>query len=178
MTMFDYWSWEEKIPLDQIKKINERISRLESDGEDQPAEDTTKTAGVKILNYCDLQDYINPYLNYILSVNEFNFGYNLYRVTYSKCNYNVYEKDGEYDWHVDESLNAFHDIKLTALINLSEDNYKGGDFQLMKGHVINVAFKKPGDMLVFKSHINHKVTPVTKGVRKTLTLFLKGPRFQ
>ena len=37
---------------------------------------------------------------------------------------------------------------------------------------------KPGSALMFKSHILHKVTPVTKGERRTLTIFLKGPAFR
>jgi len=31
---------------------------------------------------------------------------------------------------------------------------------------------------MLKSHINHKVTPVTKGVRRTLTHFMKGPAWR
>ena len=179
MNIFDCWAWEKTIPLNQIKKINKRIDKLESSGTDVPAKNTAKIASVKVLNYYDLQDYIDPYLNNVLAVNERNFGYNLYPVTYSQCNYNIYKKNGEYDWHIDESPDPFHDIKLTVLINLSESSYKGGDFKLMKGRVIDVEqFKKPGDLLVFKSYINHKVTPITEGVRKTLTIFLTGPKFQ
>ena len=36
----------------------------------------------------------------------------------------------------------------------------------------------PGTLLIFKSHINHMVTPVKSGVRKTLTLFGNGPKFR
>jgi len=32
-------------------------------------------------------------------------------------------------------------------------------------------------MLVFKSYLVHRVTPVLKGARKTLTVFLTGPKF-
>ena len=38
-------------------------------------------------------------------------------------------------------------------------------------------FSKPGDIIMFKSSIYHKVNPVTKGSRNTLAFFLKGPRF-
>jgi len=38
-------------------------------------------------------------------------------------------------------------------------------------------FNKPGDMLMFKSYINHKVSPILSGERRTLTLFFHGPRF-
>ena len=37
---------------------------------------------------------------------------------------------------------------------------------------------KPGTLLLFKSYINHKVTPVLSGVRKTLTLLATGPKLK
>jgi predicted 2-oxoglutarate/Fe(II)-dependent dioxygenase YbiX len=35
-----------------------------------------------------------------------------------------------------------------------------------------------GNTIMFKSAINHKVTPVTKGERRTLAIFLYGPAFK
>ena len=39
-------------------------------------------------------------------------------------------------------------------------------------------FKKCGDMILFKSHILHKVLPTKKGIRKTLAIFFEGPNFR
>ena len=36
---------------------------------------------------------------------------------------------------------------------------------------------KPGGMVVFKSHISHRVLPVLTGQRRTLSIFLMGPKF-
>ena len=38
-------------------------------------------------------------------------------------------------------------------------------------------YDKPGSMIMFKSHMNHKVSPVTSGERISLAGFLKGPKF-
>ena len=35
-----------------------------------------------------------------------------------------------------------------------------------------------GDILMFTSHIPHRVRPVTFGQRITLTFFITGPRFR
>ena len=35
----------------------------------------------------------------------------------------------------------------------------------------------PGNMIVLRPHIFHKVDPVTSGERRTLSLFITGPKF-
>ena len=56
---------------------------------------------------------------------------------------------------------------MTMLINLSEGEYEGGDLIVNK----KVAdFRKPGSAILFKSHLIHEVTPVTKGEREILKL--------
>ena len=72
------------------------------------------------------------------------------------------------------------DCKLTLLINLSDEPYEGGQFQI---HTENEprtidSYNKSGSAIIFKSHILHRVLPVTSGIRKSLALFLTGPRFQ
>jgi PKHD-type hydroxylase len=38
--------------------------------------------------------------------------------------------------------------------------------------------KEPGSLLVFPSYIQHRVTPVTKGERVTISRWLSGPNFK
>ena len=65
-----------------------------------------------------------------------------------------------------------------VLINLSDKKYNGGDFLYFQQQEHNIVeFKNPGAVLMFKSYLNHKVTPVTSGTRKTLTIFINGPRY-
>ena len=37
---------------------------------------------------------------------------------------------------------------------------------------------EPGNVVILKSSIPHRVTPVTKGKRHSITLFYSGPKFQ
>jgi len=110
--------------------------------------------------------------------NQVNFGYKLFPINdNNNILFNIYssEEKGEYDWHTDTSNSSFIDTKLTALVNLSE-SYEGGDFLIFNGGVRKIDLFKPGTLLIIKSHLNHKVEPVIKGIRKTLTIFRHGPK--
>ena len=78
--------------------------------------------------------------------------------------------------------------KLSFAIVLNED-YEGGEFEvatlsgakeLPKINVLNLNKKdglSKGSMVVFPSYIWHRVTPVTKGVRKSLVGWVVGKPF-
>ena len=93
--------------------------------------------------------------------------------------FNIYDskQKANYGWHIDSSESDLRDFKLTALLNLSS-SHEGGKLHFFEGNEYIAEEFKPGTLLLFKSHINHKVTPITKGVRKTLTLFCVGPKFR
>ena len=69
--------------------------------------------------------------------------------------------------------NPASDQKLTCLLNLSEKPYEGGDFYLTFDNK-KIKFKS-GEALIFNSLIAHKVSPITKGERITLTYWGIGP---
>ena len=118
-----------------------------------------------------------------MAVVERDFGYNVfYPHSDWYLNHNTYDSksNDSYPWHIDNSGRASYDIKMTVLINLSEESYDGGEFELNMGEkpdLIN-EYSSPGSVVMFKSHILHRVKPVTSGIRKSLTLFIAGPKFQ
>ena len=67
-------------------------------------------------------------------------------------------------------------MKLTCLLNLSEETYEGGEFCLLSSN--NSQEFTSGMGLIFNSLIAHKVTPVTKGERITLTYWAEGPSWK
>lgn len=48
----------------------------------------------------------------------------------------------------------------------------------MNSKHIQVAPRDKGTVIIFPSYILHRVTPVTKGVRKSLAVWISGPRFK
>tara|TARA_B100000029_G_C17445739_1_gene913186 strand:- start:267 stop:821 length:555 start_codon:yes stop_codon:yes gene_type:complete len=117
---------------------------------------------------------------YITYVNQKYFGYDLYPFSnHDNCLLNIYEPKGEYGYHVDGSRSDKWDMKLTVLVNLSTQPYTGGDLMIFNGNEYKVEeLSIPGSVVMIKSYLNHKVTPVLSGQRKTLTIFGCGPSFK
>jgi len=179
---YAYWFWENLLPITKIKKINKLIQLNSFIADDGKAQYAKKTATTKTIKLNHLRNLLQEELDKLLNINRLKFGFTLYPLLNSKnCLYHTYDsKDkGQYNWHIDGSKDEDNfDIKLTALINLSEKKFEGGDLKLFVGKVTKVnEFKNSGSMIIFKSNILHKVSPVIKGKRNTLTILLEGPRF-
>ena len=109
------------------------------------------------------------------------FGFDLHPLTsLKKLNYNSYEEGTEYNWHIDAvPRDAVRDIKLTALLNLSEESYEGGELVLFRGNeIICKEFNTPGSAIIFPAFTNHKVNKIISGKRHTLAIWMSGPKFR
>jgi predicted 2-oxoglutarate/Fe(II)-dependent dioxygenase YbiX len=180
--IIDYWYWQNFFSLKQIKQINNLCKRYTVKGfKDRKAKNAKKTSNVTGIFYKNIKKELHNMHEHIKYRNQETFGYNLFSLSdHEILNYNEYssKNKGQYEWHIDHSGNYIYDSKFTVLINTSEEKYEGGKFNFFYGKSENVkAFDTPGTVLIFKSHMHHQVTPVTKGKRSTLTLFLKGPKF-
>jgi PKHD-type hydroxylase len=144
----------------------------------------------KISFYNRNQDtnWIYERLNQIIEeINEhhFNFilnGYNSFQYT----EYHAADL-GKYDFHMDIVLGkgpvADHylsrKLSLVMMLNDPTSDFEGGDFLISESGAepTKVEFKK-GRLILFPSFIIHKVSPVTKGIRKTLVTWILGPKFR
>ena len=167
--------------LDQIKEINETIKLNFIKGNDDYAKDAVKTSDVKFVNYGKIQSKILPFVEFCLTANNNFFGFDLHPLTsMKKLNYNIYEEGSEYTWHIDAvPQDPVRDIKLTALLNLSEEPYEGGDLVLFKGgEIICEEFNTPGTGIIFPAFTNHKVNQIISGTRYSLAIWMSGPKFR
>lgn len=74
------------------------------------------------------------------------------------------------------STENFVDIrKLSFSIQLSFDNYSGGDLLFYDGNDEFKASKNRGDIIFFPSNMYHEVTPVVKGIRNSIVGWVYGP---
>ena len=165
---------------DQVSEINKVIKNNLIQGKDKPAT-AIKNSEVKFINFEKIQNYINPFVDFCLTANISLFGYDLHPLTsLKKLNYNSYETGMEYSWHIDATpRDPVRDIKLTALLNLSENKYEGGELVLFRGEeVVCHEFNVPGSAVIFPSFTNHKVNKIISGTRHTLSIWMSGPKFR
>ena len=165
---------------EQVKEINKKIKEniIGEEPKSNAASDTLKTGEFFHVPCGPLMDLLHPWLYQCQMQNKINFGYDIdWHFHLDTLNYNVYKTGGKYDWHIDSDNEMTpSDMKLTCLLNLSEEPYEGGNF-LKINEKEEIKFDS-GHALVFNSLIGHKVTPVTKGERITLTYWGEGPSWR
>ena len=103
-----------------------------------------------------------------------------------------YGLGGFYEWHHDSLGGPFvkkgrltgkvRKLSMSVLINDASE-FDGGEFEVAVGYRGNeiytevVELKNPGDVVVFPSVLEHRVRPITRGVRKSLVCWIAGPPF-
>lgn len=91
------------------------------------------------------------------------------------------ESGGHYDWHTDaSSQDKGVPRKLSMAILLSNPaEFEGGDFQVKtNGDDAKTLESARGRAWFFPSYTLHRVSPVTKGIRRSLVLWVGGPPFK
>ena len=166
----------------QIKEINSIIKKnLNVDAKDAPAISAEKTSEIKFLKLGTIQRFIFPFIDYCHTANIASFGFDLHQLTSQKIlNYNSYERRGEYTRHIEATPKSpKKDIKLSCLLNLSEEKYEGGELILFKGEeVLSKEFNEPGSAVVFPSFTNYKINKLISRTRNTLALRKSGLKFR
>lgn len=91
------------------------------------------------------------------------------------------EVNGHYNWHTDACMQFTRaPRKLSMVLCLSDPSeFEGGELQVKtNSDNISTLELQKGRAWFFPSWVLHRVTPVTKGVRKSLVLWSGGPPFK
>lgn len=86
-----------------------------------------------------------------------------------------------YTWHIDSDTNPLRTPrKLSMALLLSDPSeFEGGELQIKSTSDTPVTLEqKQGRAWFFPSYTLHRVTPVTKGVRRSLVIWIGGPEFK
>ena len=187
--VWKWYTWPEFYSPEQCKTISDFLDENWSGTED-PITGAKDKYGVskkqiktvKTIEYGKVKHLVGGLVNHAYHHAQHSFGYDMFGPTdHETLLWNTYSDEDKdfYTWHFDESNNAVHDIKLSLLINLSPEPFEGGEFQTYCYDIDeHPDYNKSGSAIMFKSHFNHRVLPVTKGTRKTLAMFMCGPRFR
>ena len=186
---YDYWFWENFFNKKEVKQFNKEINKniiaqenIENTATNSKKE-ILKNVDTHIVKLSNISKFIKPVMENVRFCNDKNFQYDIHTnfELHDYGNYNIYSstKNSEYKWHTDGSDDVRYDLKFTVLINLSEKKYTGVDFKLFNHEIYTVdKFKNSGSVLMFKPYINHCVTPIISGERKTFTIFIYGSKWK
>lgn len=145
--------------------------------------------------------------HYVQRANRENFLYDLDCIEFENMQYTVYPEGTYYKWHTDSSIDTHYKPtlvgerpnspgeeiedfvaqeterirKLSFSLQLSDpDTYDGGNLQIMnEGNSESyIVPREKGTIVIFDSRARHRVTKVTRGVRKSLVGWTLGPRWR
>lgn len=89
---------------------------------------------------------------------------------------------GHYDWHQDIGPGLASHRKVSLTVQLSGANdYEGGHLQIWQGGTLESALISPrgaGNVVIFPSYMPHRVSPVTKGIRRSFVLWVGGAHYK
>ena len=142
--------------------------------------DTKKrTTTISWIPFKEMEPMYNDLDKFIQKANRNHFGFGDIQIT-EQAQFTEYPEGGFYDWHMDTDVNMKHEppvrkISMTLLLS-PENQFEGGDLELMApGKTVKL---KQGHAIIFASFINHRVAPVTKGVRQSLVMWFGGKPFK
>lgn len=103
----------------------------------------------------------------------------------SPMQYAVYRESesGYFDWHSDYGRDrndpGQEPRKLTLSLQLSDGaSYEGCDLEARADWPLDTAPRERGALVAFRSTVLHRVTPITRGVRKSLVIWATGPEYR
>lgn len=184
----NYYYFEDGFFKEELKKIEKGVARL-------PLNTATTVGGLNIDTRTSRVKWVPQENNwawlyekladYALQANDNLWNFNLHTLP-EQIQYTEYlgSKNGKYEWHQDIGPGMLSWRKVSITVQLSEpDEYEGGDLQMFQGgeykeqNFIN-APRKAGCVFIFPSYMLHRVTPVTKGIRKSFVLWSGGGHYK
>jgi predicted 2-oxoglutarate/Fe(II)-dependent dioxygenase YbiX len=192
---FPFVWWDNGFTDDELKQL---IEFCEADGLDRAqilGTDASKKEAIERVRRCDIKFFrrdentswfFERMNKFIAALNDQFYGFDLNG--YDAFQYTSYNSDelGTYHWHMDTCLGTNNlpegmiqprKLSFTLLLN---DDFEGGEFMVNLGNendAIHVEIPK-GRLIAFPSFIIHSVKPVTKGFRKSIVIWVSGPKFR
>jgi|TARA_B110000438_G_C15592532_1_gene554513 PKHD-type hydroxylase len=187
--------------VSHAKKLKSRTASIDGIDESKLTKEKTidlkktRDSNIVWMNDSWIYELIIPYIDQANVNAEWNFDWDFLE----ECQFTTYKKDQHYDWHIDsfdEPYNKPNNLKehgkirkLSVTLNLSNpEEYTGGEleFYLNNGspngresdRQICREILPKGSMVVFPSHVWHRVKPITSGERRSLVIWNLGYPFK
>ena len=133
---------------------------------------------VRWLPFNKMQPMYDELSDLVQKINRNHFGFSNIQIT-EEAQVSEYSKGQFYHWHTDSSIDMnteppVRKLSMTLLLNDSSE-FEGGNLEIAGKKMSPM---KQGHAAIFASFLQHRVTPVTKGVRKALVVWFNGEPFK
>ena len=193
-TLWMYWHFKNAIKDKDRKKIKRMASTggyikggvMGKDGKDKEGGDARDT-DVSFSNEKYFYDLLCHFVEEANKEAEWRFDIDWYEdVQIAK-----YKKNQHYGWHNDgvsdhsgkysgDEKNFSSRVRKLSLVALLSNGYSGGEFMIQSPYKDEP--EKPdleiGDVIVFPSYLQHISTPITKGIKYSMSMWCLGPPFK
>ena len=139
-----------------------------------------KNVEVKCIETPVIKHLLEKFFSKVYETNNKYYGFSLFSKKPQSINLNIYDVNSSYNTHKDKTSNGcMSDIKFTAILNLSNEPYTGGEFEFSFNEYVRVSeIDNTGSLLIFPSFYYHRVKPVTSGKRISLSAWFEGPNWK
>lgn len=152
----------------------EAIDAEMSSGSSEP-EGQFRKSEVQFLDNSEANRWIYDKLTMVVQQgNMQNYGFDLQGFR-EKLQLTQYSVGDHFEWHMDFGPREISHRKLSITVQLSHsDDYEGGDLLFRSNNKEVPAPRTQGTVVVFPSFVQHRVTPITKGVRRSIVGWASG----
>ena len=131
------------------------------------------------LPFNKMQPVYDDINNFIQKTNRTHFGFGDIQIR-EQAQVTEYLKEDFYDWHMDSGVDMsieppVRKLSMTLLLN-DPSEFEGGELRI--AGVNNQKLMKQGHATIFASFLQHRITPVTRGVRRSLVMWFGGEPFK
>ena len=143
------------------------------------ANDLSRSSTVSWLPFNKMQSMYDEINNFIQKTNRNHFGFGDIQIR-EKAQITEYTKGNFYEWHTDTALDMNSEppvrkLSMTLLLN-NPSEFEGGELKI--AGTKNTKLMKQGHATIFASFLQHTITPVTSGVRRSLVMWFCGEPFK
>ena len=141
-------------------------------------EDTIRQSTISWIPFDKMQPVYNDINDFIQRINRNHFGFENIQIT-EEAQVSSYSKGQFYEWHTDTRTNMQEEppvrkLSMTLLLN-DPSEFEGGNLEIANNEFVPM---KQGHATIFASFLQHRVSPITRGVRKSLVMWFGGEPFK
>ena len=159
-----------------LKKEQGKIGHVGKEVGDNDKKSRQST--ISWIDFNKMQPMYDDLIYLIQKINRNHFGFSNLQIT-EPAQVSEYSKGQFYHWHTDSPIDMdteppVRKLSMTLLLN-DPSEFEGGNLEIAGKNMLHM---KQGHAAIFASFLQHRVTPVTKGIRKSLVIWFNGEPFK